>query len=385
MPNDTASSHHLTTIGIECESIEEDQYGVARLIRKLLEQLASRPELTRTHRFVLYFNGRIPDNALLRNPLFQIKQIGLSRWGLPRSFSLYYYILLPLELWRHPVDAMYWPNYMLPLIAPPRIPSLVMLTEDVWHAIHNRQVALRYRIAYAIFGYWAAWRATRITAISHASQSALTTLFRISPDRIIVNELAVDPRQGDEAGDGAHTILFVGQAFERRHLRETLVAFQEIAQEYPTLTFHIIGPDKYQTPIIDRMVRTINQRLARQAVTWVPRATDEALADAYRHARILVYVSDIEAFGLPPLEALSYGVPAVVADTPVNREIYGSAAFLVGTPDVSSIAHALRQSLNDTGKRAAIRAAAPRILARYTWRAYTDRFLQGVRAMINHV
>jgi glycosyltransferase involved in cell wall biosynthesis len=377
MPTDSEKSKTLHRIGIECESIEDDSYGVARLITKLLEQLAARPELSRTHRFVLYFNKRIPDLPFLNSPLFEKRLIGLSRWGLPGSFSAYYYILLPLELWRSRPAAMYYPNYMLPLIHPPQVPSLVMMTEDIYREARNPKLPLRYRAAYLLFSlFWAARRATKVMAISRTSRDVLVGE-GIPRDRIAINELAVDPPKAHDSQPTTHnSFLWVGQAFERRHLREALAAFTDLAQDKPELTFRIIGPDKYNPPIIGETARLINQRLGRMAVSWEPHVSDEMLATHYRAAAALVYVSDAEAFGLPPLEALSYGAVPVVADVAVSREVYGEHAFYATQSSVEAIGSAMREAITNTTRRDAVRKAAPAILARYTWSAHADRFVR---------
>ena len=54
------------------------------------------------------------------------------------------------------------------------------------------------------------------------------------------------------------------------------------------------------------------------------------LADLYARAGLFVFLSDYEGFGLTPLEALASGVPILVGDTPVAREVYGDAAQLRG-------------------------------------------------------
>lgn len=383
MHTDSAKSTHqyshkpLVRIGIECESIEDDSYGVARLTSKLLEQLAARPELEKTHRFILYFSRRVPDLACLKSPVFQTRLIGLPRWRLPASFSVYYYLLLPLELWRHPVDVMYYPNYMLPLAHPPRTPSLVMMTEDIYREARNPKLPFRYRAAYLVFSlFWAARRATRVMAISESSRDTLMR-FGIPRERIAVNELAVDaPRIRNWQSATRHSFLWVGQAFERRHLREALAAFTELARERPELTFRVIGPDKYNPPLIEETVRLINRRLDRPAVTWEPYVTDEALAEAYASSHAVVYVSDAEAFGLPPLEGLSYGAVPVVADKPVCREVYGEHAFYSAEPSVAGIGAAMQEALTDERRRAGILRTAPAITARYSWQAHAQRFLR---------
>ena len=127
-------------------------------------------------------------------------------------------------------------------------------------------------------------------------------------------------------------ILFVGQALPRRHLEDTKMAIKKI----PNVELRIVSE----------------------------RVTDAELAELYKNAKALVYASDVEAFGLPPLEALAYGVTPIVADTPVSHELLGDDAVYC-QPTVDGIADGIRRAL--------VKKVEPKI--RFTWSDYTDRFL----------
>ena len=370
-----SSSDRRITIGIECESLEGDSWGVARMVRQLVTELAARPELRRRLRFALYFRRAVPaDMAGLDPDVFSMRVIGVP------SFSFYYFVALPLRLWFDRPAVMFWPNYMLPIIHPPYVKSLVMLTEDIYREMRNPRLGLRYRLAYRIFAAgWAAHMATRIMAISRASAAALRRI-GLHANRLVVNELGVRPARAAPADPGTY-LLYVGQAFERRHLRESLAAFTELAMEDPILQFRIIGPDRYDPPMIADAVRHLNHRLGRSAVSWRPQVGDDELAMAYRGARAVVYVSDEEAFGLPPIEALAYGTPAVIMDAPVTREVFGDHAFFTPSADVGTLTATFRRALGDREARARIKDAAPSILARHSWAGFADRFITVVRAL----
>lgn len=383
MADDSDRSKGISTIGIECEALEGPTWGMGRQVRKLLEGLTQRDDLKGRFRFVLYSNNPLPVDPLYDHVLFTRRPCGLKAylgpWA-PSSFSIHYYVLLPLTvLWdsiRRGVKAMYYPNYMLPIIHPPHVRSLVMLTDDIFKEARNPALHIRYRLAYLVFAlFWAKRRATKIMAISHASK---TTLERkgIAPDRITVNEMGVPEPSVISAQAPPSDFLFIGQAFPRRRLKESLEAFARIAHERPGLTFRVIGKDKYPEPTIAPLTKRINDSLGRRAVMTDEFVPDEELVAAYRAASALVYVSDTEGFGMPPLEALSYGTPAVVADEPVNREIYGEHAFFVEPPLTGeSIETVMRRALDDGAARERIISAGPGIIARYSWRAHTDRFM----------
>jgi glycosyltransferase involved in cell wall biosynthesis len=62
---------------------------------------------------------------------------------------------------------------------------------------------------------------------------------------------------------------------------------------------------------------------------------DDELAAIYTGARALVFPSDDEGFGLPPVEALACGAPVVVSDVPALREVLGNRATFVEPGDVA--------------------------------------------------
>lgn len=371
----------MKTIGIECEQLESQSWGIGRIIAKTLQEIANRPELQKEFRFFLYFKSEVPDLPYLKNPIFHTEVI----WQpLPRhSFVLYYYVFLPLKLWFSGLDAMFYPNYMLPIIHPPFIKSLVLLTDDIYYEMRSPQQKFEHRLAYRVFGYWAVWFATKFMALSEASKKELVRLFGIQPERIIANHLGVTrPTSGE--GVAPHSrpfILSAGQSFPRRHMKETLLAFETIAPEFPELDFIFIGPDKYNPPILDGMIQEINNRLGMSRIFHLSHVADELLARYYAHgAKLVTYISLREAFGLPPLEALAHGTIPVVAESPLTREIFGDTAFFV--PDansVQSIADTLRQGLTNETKRKEITESISEIVQKYTWSKHADRFLTIIR------
>jgi glycosyltransferase involved in cell wall biosynthesis len=64
---------------------------------------------------------------------------------------------------------------------------------------------------------------------------------------------------------------------------------------------------------------------------------DDDLAAIYSGARALVFPSDDEGFGLPPVEALACGTPVVVCDVPALREVLGERATFVDCDDLAGL------------------------------------------------
>ena len=87
----------------------------------------------------------------------------------------------------------------------------------------------------------------------------------------------------------------------------------------------------------------------------------------YGRARAFVFLSEYEGFGFAPLEAMAAGVPTIVGDTSVAREVYGDAARRVGVQDIPGIAAAIIDLLSDTAAREQLCTAAAGLLPRFTW------------------
>lgn len=368
----------MITFGIECESIEKDTWGIARILNKTLEQLVLRPDLASGFRIRLYFKSAVPELPCLAHPMFTKSVVRIP--FLPASFSLYYYVLLPLRAWRDGVDVMYFPNYMLPLLWWGR--SVVLSAHDVYHEARNPHIPFRYRLAYRVFATWAAWRATRVIAMSESGRNRLALLYKIDPKRIAVNHLAVD-RPEPALYPALHArsyILFLGQAFPRRHLLETLLAFEAVAKDDRALDMIVVGTDKYNPPMISELVASINTRLGRERVLYWPQRSDVDVQTLLRNSRAVTYISAEESFGLPPVEALANHSVPIVADNGVSRELFGDAAVFVPLPvSVPAVAEAITTAVHNESVRRTILGQAQRVTARFSWQKHTERLLEIVR------
>ena len=155
----------MITIGLECESSEGDSWGIGRTVKELLVEIQKRPELGREFKFIYYYKKNIP------------------------SFSLYYYMYLPIKIFFDKPDIVFFPNYMLPFGI--FCKTIVTLTEDLHREMNGKDLPWRYRLAYKIFSTHAARKATKINVYSKTSGREVAKLFKINKERIFVNYLGV--------------------------------------------------------------------------------------------------------------------------------------------------------------------------------------------------
>ena len=138
-----------------------------------------------------------------------------------------------------------------------------------------------------------------------------------------------------------------------------------IAADFPQARLVIVGEDRSWPPLsLDDVAARFGISSRVDFRSYVP---DAELAGLYQKASIFAFLSEYEGFGFTPLEALSAGVPIVVADTAVAREVYGAAAHYVPVGDIAETTKTLAALLRDPRSADEVMRHAPEILARYSW------------------
>lgn len=97
------------------------------------------------------------------------------------------------------------------------------------------------------------------------------------------------------------------------------------------------------------------------------------LVAMYHASRLLAFPSRYEGFGIPLIEAIAAGRPVVASDTPVFRELAGSAARFFALDDVPAAAAAIEAVWSDDNEAARLVAAGRALLPRFDFGQLADR------------
>lgn len=102
----------------------------------------------------------------------------------------------------------------------------------------------------------------------------------------------------------------------------------------------------------------------------------EELVKLYSNASLFLFLPKIEGFGFPPLEALHYGLPVVVSDIPVLREILKESACFVNPMNSFKIAEGIDKVLTNPGYKNEMLKNRQELLSKYTWSGCADQILE---------
>jgi len=237
--------------------------------------------------------------------------------------------------------------------------------------------------------------AARILAVSNFTRTEIEKLFGIPAQRIEVVYNAIDERflHGHATAADREMIakryqvtypflLYAGRISPHKNVVRMIEAFSALKtelerdQSYPDLKLIIIGDDLSGNPDLRRTVVRSGVQNDVRFLGFVP---IEVLRIFYDEAKIFVFPSLYEGFGLPPLEAMAHGTPVVTSNVSSLPEVVGNAAVLVNPENVFEIMRALHRVLIDQPLRDRMKERGYRQVTKFSWETSVRRILEVYR------
>jgi glycosyltransferase involved in cell wall biosynthesis len=237
-------------------------------------------------------------------------------------------------------------------------------------------------------------RASRVIAVSDATQKDIENLLHIPSRRIRRIHEAIDPKfltplhpaDARAAGPGAAEyyrrqfveryqirdpyVLYAGTIRPQKNIPRLIEAFAVLRNElaahprYANLKLLVIGGEVTKNPSVRRAVL---QTKMESAVRFFGFVSFDALRMFYEEAEAFVFPSLYEGFGLPPLEAMACGVPVVTSNVSAMPEVVGDAAALVNPENVFDIVRGMRDVLTNPDYRETLIERGRRRVREFSW------------------
>lgn len=367
-------------VGIDIRAISD--FGVGTYIRNVVRELG---HLDRNNEYVLIGEAdrifditRLPSNfrsiRLATPPTTTKGYFGLRRILRDERCDLVH------------IPSLFWlPPYLPPC---PYLVTVHDVLDYMYRATNHRGIrgtlhfySTRYVLKHA----------ARILAVSNFTKNDVSRLFNIRGDQIEVIYNAIDERflQGHATHDERQFIseryqvnypfvLYAGRISPHKNLIRIIEAFSSLKTElskddlYGDLKLIIIGDEVSRHPDLRRTVVKSGVQNDVRFLGFVP---IDVLRIFYDSAKVFVFPSLYEGFGLPPLEAMAHGTPVVTSNTSSLPEVVGQGAVLVNPENVFDIRKALYRALTDQPLREKLKRCGYDQVKRFSWETSVARLM----------
>ncbi|MGH2698223.1 MAG: glycosyltransferase family 4 protein [Actinomycetota bacterium] len=348
-------------VALDCAPLLDPPTGVGRYVRELGHSLEMQDvELVR---YAVALKGDSAEPLKRMRAPARLVQASWRRFGRPAIESLV-----------GRVDIVHATNFVLPALD--RTPGVLtvhdlsFLRDDTFPGGER----LRYLVP------WSLARASLVVTPTRAVAEEIVEHFEVDEDRLIVTPEGIAPhffgagRLSELAlgrmGIPGPFVMALGTIEPRKNLPRLLEAWKTVRGELDGWRLVVAGARGWgQAPPETERVMLLG------------RVPEETLPGLLATAEIFCYPSLYEGFGLPPLEAMAAGTPALVGAYPAAPEVLGDAALLVDPLNADALAEGLRVLAFDADarKRLAVRGRAR--AASFTWERTGRQTLAGYQRL----
>lgn len=363
-------------IAIDARKIRD--FGIGTYVRNLIRQLA---EADSENDYFLLLSPDdldalpdLPDRFQAvpqRAPVYSVRELFSLSWQLARL----------------KIDLYHATHYVLPFYVPCRA---VVTIHDIIHLLYPEYLPNRLAFFYAErMIRHGLHRGDRIITVSHNTRSDLRDYFGIQGRKIEVVHNGIEDdfrrllsdeerrRRLDalELEDGY--VLFVGNPKPHKNLVNVVKAYARARHT-----------QEFDAPLVcvgDRegMWRSVRQRAEQLGIAdhirFVGHVDQNVLPAVYQGARLFVYPTLYEGFGLPVAEAMASGVPVVTSNTSALKEVAAGYAHLVNPLDVDAMAEAIGRCMTDEDHHKSLSTAGLRRSQDFDWRRAAEQTLNVYR------
>jgi len=360
-------------IGIDCRAML-GKGGIAHYTYNLVKNLLIQD---RRNNYVLFFDAKVSQS--LKNILEQsncsIKYFPVVKRKKFFPF-IYSHFLIGNFLNKQKLDLFHTPTGSIPLFYKGRA---VITIHDLAIYKHPEWFPLGQWFSKKIVVPWSLKKADKIIAVSRKTKQDIIDFFQVPENRIQVIYEAPSLR-GDPSFYSRQTLqspkakpqnlggyaLFIGTLEPRKNLIRLLKAFALYCRKYPKKTekLVIIGGKGWKFEPIYQAVMDLKLKTK---VVFTGYVSEKRKIELLKWAKVLVFPSLYEGFGLPALEAMSLGVPVICSNNSALGEISNQAAFLVNPRDIRSIFRGLARVLSNKTLREELREKGLARVQLFSW------------------
>jgi len=359
---------------------EHASRGIGALVRNLVRETGR--ENNRQERiFLVDRGGELPG--------FSGDRRRIACYRLPRLHQLNWMLnqlLLPRLLRRHNIDLFVATDFQSYIIPPAGVKQIGLAYDLIPFIFPETMAEQPFLTQWGWrFNFRNLRRCSGIIAISESTKQDLVKFLGLPEDTIRVVYPGIDhslfnirnaeqriPSRYGIAGD---YLLYVGDTEWRKNLRGLLEALAEIPGDMKLV---IAGK---RAPTDPRLKKWLMETKTADRVILPGFIPDEDLPSLYGHARIFIFPTRYEGFGLPVVEAMACGCPVITSHNSSLPEVAGNAALYVDPERPENIATGVVRLLDNEILYNGMRSQGLVQARQFTWKG----FARGVQDVLSEI
>ena len=170
--------------------------------------------------------------------------------------------------------------------------------------------------------------------------------------------------------------LYVGTLQPRKNILSLMHAFKAFSTKHPEYKLVIAGKKGWMYQDVFELRSDLDLRDQIIFTGFIP---DSAVKALYTHAASFVMPSRYEGFGIPILEAMSYGCPVISSTSSSLPEIGGEACLYFDPDNTSELTEKMELMLADTDLRLSLVAEGKKRIKKFSWERCATDTLKSLR------
>ncbi len=325
----------------------------------------------------------------LESSSFLLLRVNASRF---RKLIYRFYleqVYIPYLVYKYKIDLVHSLHYSFPIMhRAKKIVTVCDMTFFKYPELHLKSKVLYFRL----FIRLSTFLADKVICISNSTLLDYINKFNVSDKFAVVVELGKDERfkpdistfQIDTVlhkyGINDGYILFIGTIEPRKNIRNLILSFAQLADEFNSLSLVIVGKKGWYYESTFRLVKELHLE---SRVIFTGFILEDEKPALLVGARMFVYPSIYEGFGIPVLESLACGTPTITSNVSSMPEVAGDAAILVNPSNVNEINAAMMKLLKDKNFCEDLRIKGPLQASKFTWQTTSNKTISVYKSVIS--
>lgn len=311
--------------------------------------------------FVIYLRAKplpdLPEEA----PYFTYKVI--------RGPRLWRDVIFPLYLFARPhLDLLFCPAHYTPRFCP--VPTVVTI-HDTSYLYFQNEFLRKDLLTLTSWTAHAARHAKKIIAVSNSTKGDIEKNYDIPSSRIKViyngfgkSKESYKDKEGSFSIPKNPYILYVGTIQPRKNIHALITAFEQIHKTHPKYRLVVVGKMGWLFGDIFEHVLEIGLE---DHVIFTGYVSNAQLAALYRKATCFVFPSFYEGFGIPLLEAMSYGCPVIASNAASLPEVGGDACLYFNPKEPHELTQKIREVIDNPSLQKKLVEKGLKRVALFSW------------------